>query len=389
MDTYLPDSSGINSLGGFSFQIRVFAYYMSMLINKDMQIEFETIDDVNLKKIKADEIDNNNENFISKLVNGNSNIAIQVKRTSISESVAMKVILNWILLEASKNEVEKYVLFTDQQYDNVDILFNKTATELYEVVQKSDKSAKAIITKVKKKFKDNFSGFEKIYNAINEKHKFVSIDNIDKEIANRYSMLFRKGGINTIVYYQRIKELLQCVTVEIMEAVNRKKPYILNFSQYMKLIEEITERITEKVMQPLYSDFKKIYRIDFKDLKIANSREYKQLIACKLPEILIKQHLGFGAYYGNLRLMYMESNKLSKIKNIEETTYENFETTKYDLQRNGKDEPYNRLKETKKMDNSYADNEQIRYGSGIYLTKEGIKDIQVSWEDAENEKSGS
>lgn len=34
--------------------------------------------------------------------------------------------------------------------------------------------------------------------------------------------------------------------------------------------------------------------------------------------------------------------------------------------------------------NAHADYEQIRYGSGIYLTKEEIKENQISWEDEEN-----
>ncbi|XER07857.1 hypothetical protein SRRS_34500 [Sporomusa rhizae] len=44
---YQSDSSGINSLRGGSFQVKVFVYYMVML-KKGMQIEFETLEDVNI-----------------------------------------------------------------------------------------------------------------------------------------------------------------------------------------------------------------------------------------------------------------------------------------------------------------------------------------------------
>lgn len=40
----------------------------------------------------------------------------------------------------------------------------------------------------------------------------------------------------------------------------------------------------------------------------------------------------------------------------------------------------------RKMPNSHAANEQIRYGCGIYLTKDGIVDRQISWEDEQNAK---
>lgn len=68
-------------------------------------------------------------------------------------------------------------------------------------------------------------------------------------------------------------------------------------------------------------------------MSIASSREYKQLLACKLPQPLIKVHLGYGEYYKDLRFRYMETNKLGKIQNIEETTYENFEISKFKLKK--------------------------------------------------------
>ncbi len=55
-----------------------------------MQIEFETIDDVNIGKIKHNEIDNFDDNYVNRIVGTNTNIAVQVKRTSITESSAIK-----------------------------------------------------------------------------------------------------------------------------------------------------------------------------------------------------------------------------------------------------------------------------------------------------------
>lgn len=166
MNTYMPDSSGINSLGGFSYQIRVFVYYMSLLKKEGMQIEFETIDDVNIREINADNIDENNENFINNVQGLNSNIAIQVKRTKVTPDVAKKVLLNWILLEISDNKVDKYILATDEYYNNEDILFSKTAEELFTEIKESKKNKKSIITKVKNSFNNDLERFIKIYNII-------------------------------------------------------------------------------------------------------------------------------------------------------------------------------------------------------------------------------
>lgn len=80
----------------------------------------------------------------------------------------------------------------------------------------------------------------------------------------------------------------------------------------------------------------------------------------------------------------MDLNKVRIINDIEETTYENFENVKFNLKVNNKDTPYNRLDETKKMSNSHAINEQIKYGSSIHLTRDDEVMRQISWEDEEN-----
>lgn len=389
MSTYIPDSSGINSLGGFSYQIRVFVYYMSLLEKEGMQIEFETIDDVNMRKINANNIDENNENFINNIQDLESNTAIQVKRTKVTPDVAKKVLLNWILLEISDNKVDKYILVTDGQYNNEDILFSKTAEELFAEVEKSEKNKKSVLTKVKNNFNNDFDGFSEIHNAIKNKYEFISFENIDEKIDKSYNLLFKKQGRNQVVYYSRLKELLTHITVQIMESVNNRKPYIFTFEDLMSVTENICLRISEKETIPLYSDFKKMHKIDFKDLVVSSSREYKQLISCELPDFLIEQHLMYCGYYQNLRMSYLETNRLDKVEDIEETTFENFQNIKFKLQRSGQDIPYNRLEETKQQGNSFADSEQIKYGSSIYLTrdKEDEYDKQISWKDENNEKN--
>lgn len=58
-------------------------------------------------------------------------------------------------------------------------------------------------------------------------------------------------------------------------------------------------------------------------------------------------HLQYGSYYQNVCYKYLELNKINRIRDIEETTFENFENAKYMLQCEGKDTPVQRLNETK------------------------------------------
>ena len=83
-------------------------------------------------------------------------------------------------------------------------------------------------------------------------------------------------------------------------------------------------------------------------------------------------------------MKYMENNRVNKIDEIEETTFEAFQNVKFKLKKMRTDTPYNRLEETKKYPNSYAQNDQIKYGASIHLTKENIGEKQISWEDNEN-----
>lgn len=90
MDPYIPDKSGINSLGGFAYQIKVFVNYLISL-EKGMNISFEALDDISLSKLRNDNIDINEDNFRSILKRNNDITAIQVKRTTINISVAKKL----------------------------------------------------------------------------------------------------------------------------------------------------------------------------------------------------------------------------------------------------------------------------------------------------------
>lgn len=386
LNVYTPDKSGINSLGGFAYQIKVFVLYM-LSMDENMQAEFETVDDVSIKKITPETIDDNEDKFRNLITSSEGTKAIQVKRTSINESIAKQILFNWILLEDSGESITDYILFTDSLYNNNDIVFDISADDLYLEVLKTKKTQKATIAKVKGKYEKDKQGFVDIYEAIKGKYTFVSFNRIDDEISEKCKMLFKKAGVNIITYYNRIEELLKHVTFEIIKSVNEKRPFIISYEEMIAYSEDICTRFTDEFMYPIYSEFRKLNKIDFADLKIAKSREYKQLLACKMPQKLIEMHLQYGVYYQNICYKYLELNKIGKIRDIEETTFDNFENVKFILQNEGKDTPAKRLSETKRQPNSYADSEQIKYGSGIYLTREDELEHQISWEDEDNAES--
>lgn len=381
---YQMDSSGINSLAGFAYQIKVFSLYAFELA-ENMSIEFETIDDVNLKTLPAEQIDKYSSNFICTSTSITSNSAIQVKHTSVDDSTAKKMILNWLLLEKSEHKINQYVLFTDKSYQNAGAIFTQDANTLFNEVVTSKKRSDAVISKVKSLYKDNFKNFEVAYNAIQAKYVFKNIENLDLLVQEAATLHFRKSA-NKIVFFQRLKGFLTHITYEIMGAISKKQPYVMSFEHFIAIVEEISNSYTDKLTAPSYADFKKINSIDLNESKISTSREFHQLKSCKLPENDIKRHLSYGLYYHATSIKYLENNRIKKVEDILETTFENFEDAKLDLQNQHNDTPYNRLSNTKSRSNSNAENEQIKFGSAIYLTKEDIDEKQISWEDEENEK---
>jgi len=66
----------------------------------------------------------------------------------------------------------------------------------------------------------------------------------------------------------------------------------------------------------------------------------------------------------------------------DKTTYDNYDFAISLLKRKNEDIPINRLNDTKERSNSYAQNEQIRYGAAIYLTRDDIEmEKQISWKE--------
>lgn len=378
---YSTGESGIKSLAGFAYQIKVFVYYMSLL-KKNQQIEFETLEDVNIKSFESSKIDNNSDSYKCIMGNIEGNIAIQVKRTSISNKSAEKILYNWLITEKNYNNVNSYILFTDKEYENEDNIFDTNVEELFNKVNNSKKKANALITIVKNMFNGNLEEFKSIYSSIKSKYEFKSMEEIDNEILNKYEEKFQRDGIPEPIYYMRIQELMRCITGEIMKSVSGGNPFICTYSKFVKQVVEICRNIDEDEPVISYSSFKTNNTIDWDDLDVVNSRECIQLNECKLPRRSVETHLMYKMYYESLKCSYMENNKIQKIDEIEDTTYDNYEFSKIILEQDNKDTPINRFIETKGKANSYAPNEQIRYGAAIYLTRADIEEEkQISWKD--------
>lgn len=373
----MSENGGIYSLAGFAYQIKVFILQILQL-RSGYTLEYETIEDVALK-MTIENIDQYEDELYS-IVTTTSRKAIQVKKTAISNKVAKKIVKNWILVDKNNNDIEQFLLVTDREVA-FDILTNLDVNEMYAEVTSAigDKSIDA---------KVNLIGYtedelkQKIRDVVS-KASIQKYEDIDTEIIEGFTDYFIKVAVTVPTYILRIKQLMQQITIEILDAVSKGKAYELTYEEMCYMKNRIISEITDAKWEPSFSEFRKLKKVNLSDLAVIKSREYLQLIECtSLTSEDISRHLQYGEYYANSKRSYYERGMNNIVDDLETTAYYNFCDVKMELRSKSEDTPDNRLFRTKSKSNSKAVDEQIRYGVCINLTSENTdKSIQISWKD--------
>lgn len=382
MDFECVNTAGIDSLRGFSYQIKVFVWSLAK-IKSGEQVEYETIDDVNIQTINPLDFDDKCAGVINSIDNNKTNRAIQVKRTTLGSEMAKKVLFNWLLLEA-RGDVLEYQLFTDSTYGNDDIIFSQDMDRLFDEIKQSRARSNALITQVKSVYGTDKERFETALQKIKENHKFVSIDDIDDELLNAFADIFVRDGVVDSIYELRIIELINFVIKGVFSSIEKRKPFICDYLTFRREAESICERIRNEKIDIDYACYTKANPVCIENF--TETREYIQLMHCNLSGKNIQIHLGYRQYYQQYRMMNLGNGRADLLDDIELTSVENFVMVKDTLQQEGRDIPINRLNETKKMENSYSSSTQIRNGALVYLTKEDVDvERQISWKDEQDE----
>ncbi len=378
------NNSGIYSLAGFAYQIKVFIYYLTKLQDK-YALGYETYDDVALQRSDADcDAQEGKLQTYNGIFNAPSGItALQVKRTTLSDDDYEKVLFNWIILNNTSSNVEKFVLLVDKSYGNTDSVFPTNLLTLYNKIIKSSSGGNALITKVKNIINNDYTLFTQLCESIKDKYSFEEIDDIDNKIFEGYKLIFNHGGVKDVIYKLRIRDLAEKIQHDLLGDISQNHSYKCDYTTFKTLVEDVVSRIKDNLyIPPDFSDFRKRCSVDIADTAISKSRQYIQLKKCAIPDPLIKEQLIFEEYYNAYKLRCLENLKSNNVENIENTTHFNFEITKSNLQANNNDTPNNRLVKTQERANTYAHNDQIRNGSAIHLTKaDTATDMLISWED--------
>lgn len=380
-------SAGLNSLSGFSFQIKVFILMMTRLSNGQC-VEFETLDDVVVKDIRSSE--SVHDSCIKTREAGEGKIvAFQVKQTKVTDATARQILYNWMIALNENPQIGCFELLLDEGYSLTSKVFSNSAEKEFDMVKNSDKDEKALVTRVKKIYKDDLEAFKKDFNYICANYSWRILNNIDQLIANELCLPFHSSLTDAAKphFNKRIEELFTRVCARIIECAGKRIPYKCSFAEYLQLCEEICRNISEEQYNPDYESFKTVYMAAKLEETVKCTREYKQLGYCRLTDSALVEHLRWEQYYQNIRQHYLADAKKTQINITEDVAYRNFSDVVMELQANDKDAPNMRLIQTKRQLISTLSEEYSRWGAYVFLTRDEAEQ-QISWKDEEDECRG-
>ena len=101
--------------------------------------------------------------------------------------------MNWILLENSDINIDKYILWGDNSYSNNGNIKNIDNKVFYEKIKANkDRSPKSLAKQLKDLFAEDYEKFNTIVNNIKAKHKFIENESITDTLIELLRMYFIK-----------------------------------------------------------------------------------------------------------------------------------------------------------------------------------------------------
>ena len=380
----LLNDSGLSSLSGFSYQIKVFILRLTQL-QQGQRVEFETLDDVAVRSLSSK--DSISDSCFKWKVDETSSIEVfQVKQTNVSESVRRQVLYNWLLAYNQKPDISKFTLYVAQGYSINEKAFTNDSEKEYQTIIESDKAVTALVSRVKQIYKDDLTKFKRDYQTICSKSTIERLGDIDELIAEQLITPFHAtaADIGKTYFEKRIAELFTRICARIMDRAGQRSPYVCVHAEYMQLCEEICKDISPTQYTPDYEAFRHVFSQDDLTSEITNSREYRQLRYCKLSNSEILDHLSWEQYYQSIRQHYLADAKKEAISKTESIAHQNHKDVVYELQDENKDTPRLRLIKTKRCEISTLHDEFSRWGTYIFLTQNDLPN-KISWKDEDED----
>ncbi|BAK44125.1 hypothetical protein EGYY_09360 [Eggerthella sp. YY7918] len=373
------NDSGIHSQAGFVFQIHYFILRSAELSDGET-IGYEAVDDVSISREQG------NDESLGFLRGSNyPQSLIQVKKADIDSKCCLRIMFNWLICLKEHPFIEKFIIIQEAGRGFCEEPLKMCADEFVRIIR-TQEGNRSLASRVRDLYCDDNS-LKKSYNYILERYEHRQIKGLEDCIKKSLEKPFHSGGISPLLFTKRVDEFVTTLEHRILTSMQNKQPYILRYSELMALYEDVTYRISEERFEPSFPLWKSKHPIDTGDASMRNTREARQLRYCFGSEDNTRffNHLYYLSYYADIRYILLERAKYEHIDSLEEITYSNFEAAKDELANSEIDTPAKRLAKTKEGANSFTNNEFEKWGSCIFLTREGTSKNQlISWKDEDD-----
>jgi len=373
------NNSGIIAQYGFLYQRKAFILYALENANPKQAFTFEGNDDIEVSP----------EDSIYALHEHGVNY-IQVKSGYVTKSCFSKVICNWLLLDESAHN--SFKLFSENDLDFV--IDDSVVEYIFQFILAGEKKQKSSIArKAYEKYKTN------ICSAPTELMQLI-LNNIDKfnndvccmnDLDRRLENIFFHNYCQDIKEYdlaksKRLERLISYINQEIDLSVKAKTPYILSYSDLIRMIMQICEEISDRKYITSIPELKKKSQNDAARIVAERqAREVKQLYLVDNHDDFVIDGIVHELLYQDFRDVYAAQKKL-EIINLEQNAYENFNTAVFSLEKSDAKIPKKVFLKTMEapLDDDLLPNSLIyRKGCYIYLTGDMIeKEYQITWGDS-------
>ena len=370
------NDSGIIAQYGFLYQRIAFMLYAMRHAGAMQLFTFEGRDDIEIAvddKIYA--------------IQDSKGCCIQVKSGSVSEECFSRIICNWLLLDASKTTSFELVLENDLSFDcSLEI---RTAAIFDFILSGKGKKKTAIARKAYDKYENQLDGEadsvkEQIVSLLNCFQKSVmSMEEINQALAAIFSEHYCSDITDyEVAKFKRLERFLSYINLKIDDAIKNKKPFTLLYPDFVQIVMQVTEEISDKK-----------YTMDIQYLKSKSrepaqkiveervAREVKQLYLVSSKESFVVDGIVHELIYKDFRSVY-EQHKTTEISNLEQTAKENHESAKFSLSEIDS-HPKNVFIKTidKQIESELLPPGPIyRKGCYIFLTGNDVHDdVQITW----------
>ncbi len=377
---------GIQSLGGFLYQLKVFVYSVFNNINT-CEIVYEGIDDV---ECKTDE----EKLFMHVIPDYANRKAIQVKNGIITKELISKVIFSWLKL-GKFNQIS-YILMYSNTYDfeTKSEIVDYTVDSLVKFnLSKKKKRSDCLYSIISKQYKEHNGSLnlgklradiEPIVDSLLENKQQFTGAEIDKIIFEIYSKIYCKDLSAQIAKEKRLELLLHKIYRKLCDAVGEGQSYSLQYSEFIRMNNEVVAQVKDEFYQPDWTVFKKRNSTQEQIQRIfsANPREVRELssIGLHTPDIL--KYLMCEIFYKDIRDVYIVTRQ-AQIDGLEDTAHEIF----CDQKSNFPGDRMGLFKSVVLSDNylRYNDislNKFSHEGCYVYLSGDSANDeVRISWSD--------